>query len=89
MLSNRVNELVERALLEGDIKAKVAIEKINQKAMPVIEGLPVIESTPSEEKMLLDIEMQSEQLNQNAIKAARVVASLPFILCMFSFVGHG
>lgn len=88
MLSNRVNELVEKALLEGDIKAKVAIEKINQKSIPVVEELPMVETTPSEDKMMLDIEMQSERLNLNAIKAARVVASLPFLLCMFSFVGH-
>ncbi|MGF1736882.1 hypothetical protein [Photobacterium satsumensis] len=88
MLSNRVNELVEKALLEGDIKAKVAIEKINQKSIPVVEELPTVETTPSEDKMMLDIEMQSERLNLNAIKSARVVASLPFLLCMFSFVGH-
>ena len=87
MLSNKVDELVERALMEGDIKAKVAIEKINQKAMLKVEKTVFIEQSPSEEKMLLDIEMQSERLKENAIKAARVVASLPFILCIFSFVG--
>ncbi|MBY5945966.1 hypothetical protein [Photobacterium rosenbergii] len=87
MLSNKVDQLVERALMEGDIKAKVAIEKINQKAMLKVEKTVFIEQSPSEEKMLLDIEMQSERLKENAIKAARVVASLPFILCIFSFVG--
>ena len=87
MLSNKVDQLVERALMEGDIKAKVAIEKINQKAILKVEKTVFIEQSPSEEKMLLDIEMQSERLKENAIKAARVVASLPFILCIFSFVG--
>ena len=87
MLSNKVDELVERALMEGDIKAKVAIEKINQRAILDVEPAPVLKPSPSEEKMLLDIEMQSERLKENAIKAARVVASLPFILCVFSFVG--
>lgn len=88
MLSNRVHELVERALLEGDIKAKVAIDKIKQKSIPVVEERPLVDTTPSEDKMILDIELQSERLNENAIKIARIVASLPFILCMFSFVGH-
>ncbi|PSU29313.1 hypothetical protein [Photobacterium lutimaris] len=88
MLSNRVHELVERALLEGDIKAKVAIDKIKQKSIPVVEERPLVDTTPSEDKMILDIELQSERLNENAIKVARIVASLPFILCMFSFVGH-
>ena len=87
MLSNKVDQVVERALMEGDIKAKVAIEKINQKAILKVEKTVFIEQSPSEEKMLLDIEMQSERLKENAIKAARVVASLPFILCIFSFVG--
>ena len=87
MLSNKVDELVERALMEGDIKAKVAIEKINQKATLEVEASPLVPLSPSEEKMLLDIEMQSERLKENAIKAARVVASLPFILCVMSFVG--
>ncbi|MBC7001633.1 hypothetical protein BIZ37_03595 [Photobacterium sp. BZF1] len=87
MLSNKVDQLVERALMEGDIKAKVAIEKINQKAMLKVEKTVFAEHSPSKEKMLLDIEMQSERLKENAIKAARVVASLPFILCIFSFVG--
>ncbi|MDV5168919.1 hypothetical protein [Photobacterium rosenbergii] len=87
MLSNRVDELVERALLEGDIKAKVAIEKINQKAKLEVEVPPLVPLSPSEEKMMLDIEMQSERLKEKAIKTARVVASLPFILCVFSFVG--
>lgn len=87
MLSQRVDELVERALLEGDIKAKVAIEKINQKAMLEVEKTPAPTTSPSEDKMLLDIQMQSERLRENATKVARVIASLPFILCVMSFVG--
>ncbi|MGR5062067.1 hypothetical protein [Photobacterium sp. DNB22_13_2] len=87
MLSNKINELVERALLEGDIKAKVAIEKINQKAIPLVEELPMAENTQSEDKMLLDIRLQSKQLNLKAYKAARVVAGLPFVLYILSLVG--
>ncbi|AJR05139.1 hypothetical protein C9J03_14870 [Photobacterium gaetbulicola] len=85
MLSNRINQLVERALLEGDIKAKVAIEKINQKAIPDVE-IPASTTTQYEEKMMLEIQLQSDRLNQNARKTATVVASLPFILFLLSLV---
>ncbi|KHT64249.1 hypothetical protein RJ45_07675 [Photobacterium gaetbulicola] len=85
MLSNKINQLVERALLEGDIKTKVAIEKINQKAIPDVE-IPVSTATQYEEVMLKEIQLQSDRLNQNARKTATVVASLPFILFLLSLV---
>ncbi|PSW22095.1 hypothetical protein C9I98_02185 [Photobacterium sanctipauli] len=86
MLSNKINALVDKAIMEGDIKAKAAIEKIRRNATFEDEPLPAVKPSKSLNQMMATIDFQSSQLAQKAKRTATLIALLPFLLFLLSLL---